>query len=61
MPHVGDFAGLTAVNYRSEPYKFGDEQGCYLRKKMFQPCTVDKALDRLHAGHPAPYPRDLRQ
>jgi hypothetical protein len=55
MPYVQNVAGLTAVNYRSEPYKFREEQGCSLGK-MFQPCTVDKPLDPVtpmieaHAG-----------
>jgi FtsP/CotA-like multicopper oxidase with cupredoxin domain len=55
MPYVQNVAGLTAVNYRSEPYKFREEQGCSLGK-MFQPCAVDKPLDPVtplieaHAG-----------
>ena len=55
MPYVQNVAGLTAVNYRAEPYKFREEQGCSLGK-MFQPCTVDKPLDPVtpmieaHAG-----------
>ena len=34
-------AGLTAVNYRAEPYKFREASGCSLGK-VFQPCSVDK-------------------
>ena len=55
MPYVQNVAGLTAVNYRSEPYKFREEQGCSLGK-MFQPCAVDKPEDPVtpmieaHAG-----------
>ena len=55
MPYVQNVAGLTAVNYRAEPYKFREEQGCSLGK-MFQPCVVDKPLDPVtpmieaHAG-----------
>lgn len=57
MPYVQNTAGLTAVNYRSEPYKFREEQGCSLGK-MFQPCIVNKSEDPVtpiieaHAGDP---------
>ncbi|CAI4033974.1 putative Manganese oxidase [Nitrospira tepida] len=57
MPYVQNVAGLTAVNYRAEPYKFREEQGCSLGK-IFQPCTVDKPEDPItplieaHAGDP---------
>ncbi|HZS11956.1 MAG TPA: hypothetical protein VFA38_06880, partial [Nitrospirales bacterium] len=57
MPYVQNVAGLTAVNYRAEPYKFREEQGCTLGK-MFQPCAVDKPEDPVtplieaHAGDP---------
>jgi hypothetical protein len=57
MPYVQNTAGLTAVNYRAEPYKFREEQGCSLGK-MFQPCVVDKPEDpatpliQAHAGDP---------
>jgi len=57
MPYVQNAAGLTGVNYRSEPYKFREEQGCTLGK-MFQPCAVDKPEDPVtpmieaHAGDP---------
>ncbi|OGW66046.1 MAG: hypothetical protein A3H49_10380 [Nitrospirae bacterium RIFCSPLOWO2_02_FULL_62_14] len=44
MPYVQNVAGLTSVNYRSEPYKFREEQGCSL-DKVFMPCKVDKPED----------------
>ncbi|MBS0177645.1 MAG: hypothetical protein JSR20_02650 [Nitrospira sp.] len=55
MPYVQNVAGLTSVNYRAEPYKFREEQGCSLGK-IFQPCAVDKPEDPVtplieaHAG-----------
>ena len=55
MPYVQNVAGLSAVNYRAEPDKFREEQGCTL-DKMFQPCVVDKPEDPVtplieaHAG-----------
>ncbi len=57
MPYVQNTAGLTAVNYRSEPYKFRESTGCTLGR-MFQPCSVDKPesiatpLIEAHAGDP---------
>ncbi|WHZ16559.1 MAG: Multicopper oxidase [Nitrospira sp.] len=57
MPYVQNVAGLTSVNYRAEPYKFREEQGCSLGK-IFQPCAVDKPEDPVtplieaHAGDP---------
>ncbi|MES4785681.1 MAG: hypothetical protein C4294_07505, partial [Nitrospiraceae bacterium] len=57
MPYVQNVAGLTAVNYRSEPYKFREDQGCSLGR-IFQPCAVDKPEDpatpliEAHAGDP---------
>jgi hypothetical protein len=57
MPYVQNVAGLTGVNYRSEPYKYREEAGCSLGK-MFQPCTADKPEDPVtpiieaHAGDP---------
>jgi len=57
MPYVQNTAGLTAVNYRSEPYKFRESNGCTLGK-VFQPCSVDKPesiatpLIEAHAGDP---------
>ncbi len=57
MPYVQNVAGLTGVNYRSEPYKFREEQGCSLGK-VFQPCKADKPEDpatpiiETHAGDP---------
>jgi len=45
------------VNYRSEPYKYREEQGCSLGK-VFQPCKADKPEDpatpiiQSHAGDP---------
>ncbi|TLY33341.1 MAG: hypothetical protein E6K62_06865, partial [Nitrospirae bacterium] len=55
MPYVQNVAGLTGVNYRNEPYKAREEQGCDLGH-MFQPCKVDKPEDPVtpiieaHAG-----------
>ncbi len=55
MPYVQNVAGLTSVNYRAEPYKFREDQGCSLGK-IFQPCVVDKPEDPVtplieaHAG-----------
>jgi hypothetical protein len=55
MPYVQNVAGLTAVNYRSEPYKFREEQGCSL-DKVFMPCKVEAPEDPVtptieaHAG-----------
>ncbi|MCP9442707.1 MAG: hypothetical protein NNA20_08940 [Nitrospira sp.] len=57
MPYVQNVAGLTAVNYRAEPYKFREDQGCTLGR-IFQPCVVDKPEDPVtplieaHAGDP---------
>jgi hypothetical protein len=57
MPYVQNTAGLTAVNYRSEPYKLREGNGCTLGK-MFQPCVADKPEDpatpliEAHAGDP---------
>ena len=57
MPYVQNVAGLTGVNYRSEPYKYREEQGCSFGK-VFQPCKADKPEDpatpiiESHAGDP---------
>jgi len=57
MPYVQNVAGLTGINYRSEPYKYREETGCSLGK-MFQPCVADKPEDPVtplieaHAGDP---------
>jgi hypothetical protein len=57
MPYVQNVAGLTGVNYRSEPYKNREAQGCDLGR-MFQPCKVEKPVDPVtpmieaHAGDP---------
>ncbi|HNA48004.1 MAG TPA: hypothetical protein PK312_12525, partial [Nitrospira sp.] len=57
MPYVQNTAGLTAVNYRAEPYKFREASGCSLGK-VFQPCSVDKPesiatpIIEAHAGDP---------
>jgi hypothetical protein len=57
MPYVQNVAGLTGVNYRSEPYLYRQDQGCSLGK-MFQPCKADKPEDpatpiiESHAGDP---------
>ena len=55
MPYVQSVAGVTSVNYRAEPYKFREEQGCGL-DKVFMPCKVDAPEDPVtplieaHAG-----------
>ena len=55
MPYVQNVAGLTGVNYRSEPYLHREEAGCSLGR-MFQPCEVDNPQDpatpliEAHAG-----------
>ncbi len=57
MPYVQNVAGLTGVNYRSEPYLHWEETGCSLGR-MFQPCEVDNPQDpvtpiiQAHAGDP---------
>ena len=57
MPYVQNVAGVTSVNYRAEPYKYREEQGCSLGR-IFQPCVVDKPEDpatpliEAHAGDP---------
>lgn len=57
MPYVQNVAGLTGVNYRSEPYPYREVQGCSLAR-MFQPCQVDDPRDpttpiiEAHAGDP---------
>jgi hypothetical protein len=57
MPYVQNVAGLTGINYRSEPYLHREDQGCSLGK-MFQPCQADKPEDPVtpviesHAGDP---------
>ena len=57
MPYLQNVAGLTAVNYRSEPYPYREEAGCGL-DKMFMPCVVDAPEDPVtpiieaHAGDP---------
>ena len=57
MPYVQNVAGLTGINYRSEPYKAREEAGCSLGK-IFQPCKADKPEDpatpiiEAHAGDP---------
>ncbi len=57
MPYVQNVAGLTAVNYRAEPYKYREEQGCSLGR-IFQPCKADAPEDpatpiiEAHAGDP---------
>jgi hypothetical protein len=57
MPYVQNVAGLTGVNYRSEPYKYREELGCSLGR-IFQPCKTDRPEDPVtpiieaHAGDP---------
>jgi hypothetical protein len=54
---VQNVAGLTGVNYRNEPYKQREEQGCKLGN-IFSPCSVAKPQDpetpliEAHAGDP---------
>ncbi len=55
MPYVQNVAGLTGVNYRSEPYLYREEAGCSLGR-MFEPCEADNPTDPItpliqaHAG-----------
>jgi hypothetical protein len=55
MPYVQNVAGLTGINYRNEPYRYREDQGCSLGR-MFQPCNVDAPQDpatpliEVHAG-----------
>ena len=57
MPYIQNVAGLTGVNYRSEPYKYREQIGCTLGK-IFQPCVADQPDDPVtplieaHAGDP---------
>lgn len=57
MPYIQNVAGLTGVNYRSEPYKYREAIGCTLGK-IFQPCRADQPEDPVtplieaHAGDP---------
>ena len=57
MPYVQNVAGLTGVNYRTEPYPYREEAGCSLGR-MFQPCEVDNPQDPVtptimaHSGDP---------
>ncbi|GJL63531.1 MAG: hypothetical protein NPIRA04_21850 [Nitrospirales bacterium] len=57
MPYVQNVAGMTGVNYRSEPYLHREEAGCTLGR-MFQPCEADNPQDPVtplieaHAGDP---------
>ena len=66
MPYVQNVAGLTGVNYRSEPYKYREEQGCSLGK-VFQPCKADKPEDpatpdhRSACGRSRAHSRDRRE
>jgi hypothetical protein len=57
MPYLENAAGLTGVNYRSEPYLYRQDAGCDLGK-IFQPCNAAKPEDPItpiiqaHAGDP---------
>lgn len=57
MPYVQNVAGLTGVNYRSEPYLYREELGCTLGR-MFEPCEGEDPQDPVtplieaHAGDP---------
>ena len=59
MPYVQNVAGLTGVNYRSEPYKYREEQGCSLGK-VFQPCKADKPEDPATPHHRSACGRSVR-
>jgi FtsP/CotA-like multicopper oxidase with cupredoxin domain len=39
MPYIQQIAGLTGVNYRSEPWTFREENGCEMGN-MFTPCVA---------------------
>jgi hypothetical protein len=39
MPYIQQIAGLTGVNYRTEPWTFREENGCDLGN-MFTPCVA---------------------
>ncbi|MFO0698328.1 MAG: hypothetical protein U0236_03800 [Nitrospira sp.] len=57
MPYLQNVAGLTGVNYRSEPYRYRQDTGCDLGK-IFQPCNAATPTDpatpiiRAHVGDP---------
>jgi FtsP/CotA-like multicopper oxidase with cupredoxin domain len=42
MPYIQQIAGLTGVNYRSEPWMYREEQGCEIGL-MFTPCVAADA------------------
>jgi uncharacterized cupredoxin-like copper-binding protein len=42
MPYIQQIAGLTGVNYRSEPWMYREEQGCEMGL-MFTPCVAADA------------------
>ncbi|MBI3995863.1 MAG: hypothetical protein HY349_07795 [Nitrospirae bacterium] len=56
MPYIQQIAGLTGVNYRSEPWSYREEAGCELGN-MFTPCLAgasDPVTPTItaHAGDP---------
>ena len=56
MPYIQQIAGLTGVNYRTEPWSFREEKGCDLGN-MFTPCVVGESEPvtptvMAHAGDP---------
>jgi hypothetical protein len=57
MPYIQNPAGLIAVNYRSEPYKVREDQGCSI-ERIFMPCNTKRLQDpstpliEAHVGDP---------
>jgi hypothetical protein len=57
MPYIQQIAGLTGVNYRSEPWAYREEGGCELGD-MFTACVVAEGsglatpIIQAHAGDP---------
>jgi FtsP/CotA-like multicopper oxidase with cupredoxin domain len=56
MPYIQQIAGLTGVNYRTEPWSFREENGCELGN-MFTPCLAGESEPvtptiTAHAGDP---------
>jgi hypothetical protein len=56
MPYIQQIAGLTGVNYRSEPWMYREENGCE-PGNMFTPCVADDTglatpVIMAHAGDP---------
>ncbi|HEY5595215.1 MAG TPA: hypothetical protein VIL61_08700, partial [Nitrospiria bacterium] len=56
MPYIQQIAGLTGVNYRTEPWSYREEAGCELGN-MFTPCLAAESdpvtpIITAHAGDP---------